>query len=247
MSNINFSGYDWYPHEEWGLIHPDKPWNWYSPDCVNVVNRQLILSVKHQPKKITLPVDNKPGETYDLNPTYGIGLVSSKQYFGCGVFHLEAILPKGVGLWPAFWLYDHNEWPPEIDIFEGYSGKRGDYSNGFIKRLFYPYNVESCFHSHKDRGIPNIKPEAYSRSVVKKANYDPFKMNTYSLYWDEYCLIFYINGFVTRIINDQRIMNYLKNRKMRVLINTHVQIGYDKKVTQESPFIINSFFYYKAS
>lgn len=52
------------------------------------------------------------------------GMIRSIQTFYYGYFETRVFLPKGRGVWPAFWLnpdYDKNgklNWPPEIDIFE---------------------------------------------------------------------------------------------------------------------------------
>lgn len=35
-----------------------------------------------------------------------------------GHFEVKAKIPKGQGLWSAFWLLSASHWPPEIDIFE---------------------------------------------------------------------------------------------------------------------------------
>jgi beta-glucanase (GH16 family) len=53
--------------------------------------------------------------------SYSSGLLTSKGSFSqeYGVFEIRAKIPRGKGLWPAFWLLPlNNAWPPEIDILE---------------------------------------------------------------------------------------------------------------------------------
>lgn len=52
---------------------------------------------------------------------YASGLLTTRKSFAqqFGYFELRARLPRGKGLWPAFWLLPASgAWPPEIDVME---------------------------------------------------------------------------------------------------------------------------------
>jgi beta-glucanase (GH16 family) len=104
--------------------NPCYPWNnqgctnegnneeeWYLPDEIQV--EKGLLRLRARPN----PVQGSNGKSYP----YTAGMVSSHDKFSTtyGYVEMRAKMPKGKGLWPAFWLLpDTREWPPEIDILE---------------------------------------------------------------------------------------------------------------------------------
>ena len=230
MKTINWSGYKWITQERWGQIHPNKPWNWYDESCVSLnVSNELKLSIRWNPEDFI--INQKL-----IRSDWGTGLVCCETNFSFGVFEIEAKLPKGRGLWPAFWLYPKDVWPPEIDVFEGYSGKKNYKTRCFLK----PFNIENCTHSK----------EGFSQHVRKPwlgvFNSNPAEtFNKYSLLWNKDRLIIGINGKTVREITDTDTLNELANYEMRVIINNHIDGKYKDDFTTENPFIIKSFNYYK--
>lgn len=74
----------------------------------------------------------------DLKPPrflYRSGMIRSKMTFKYGYFEARLKMPKGLGVWPCFWLNsdaDANgtiKWPPEIDICEFVNNGKDDRVN----------------------------------------------------------------------------------------------------------------------
>jgi beta-glucanase (GH16 family) len=68
-----------------------------------------------------LEITASPAADLPLGMTHRSGMIMSQSLFNqrYGYFEIRAQLPKGRGLWPAFWLLPTaGGWPPEIDVME---------------------------------------------------------------------------------------------------------------------------------
>lgn len=61
------------------------------------------------------------------------GMIKTKQQFFYGKYELRCKLPKGNGLWPAFWTFGGKRWN-EIDFFDNYAG-----TNEFVTSLGHDF------------------------------------------------------------------------------------------------------------
>ena len=97
-----------YIDSAWPERTPDIAW----PDAVSAHNG--VLRLRADP----VPVALRP-QVHGLR--YTSGMIASWGMFSqrYGVFEARMRLPKGRGMWPAFWtLNETGGWPPEIDIME---------------------------------------------------------------------------------------------------------------------------------
>lgn len=231
MRTIEWCGYEWITQERWGQVHPDKKYWWYDESCVSIdESGDLHLLTKKNLK--TFP------ETGISQ--IGVGLVSCTHKFGYGVYSINAKLPEGNNLWPAFWMWSWDSWPPEIDIFEGYSSKRGRYFRPTIKNPIGFWNVQTNVH---------YKKEDKNKMSGGRTHFFGFKNPSknfidYTLIWQRDSIEFYYNKRLVRTINDKEILNQLSNTKMNVIINNGITDSVDLiNGIPESDFVIRNFKY----
>jgi hypothetical protein len=111
-------------HANRAMIHHSERQIYVDPAFRGLASRPLELNAFTVHDGILrLTTDRAPPELQPFlyGQKYTSGLMTTRLSFSqlYGVFEMRARLPKGRGLWPAFWLVPADgSWPPEIDIFE---------------------------------------------------------------------------------------------------------------------------------
>jgi beta-glucanase (GH16 family) len=101
---------------------------------------------------------------------YTSGLITTQPSFAqaYGYFEMRARLPRGKGVWPAFWLLPADlSWPPEIDVMESV----GD-----------PSKVYAVYHSNRAK----IEGREFAVS--------PDDFHVYAVSWDKDQIAWFIDG-----------------------------------------------------
>lgn len=228
---LRWKGYDWIQQERWGQVHPEKPDWWYDPTSSYIdSDDRLNLLTKRNPKYF---------DDIGKISTIGVGLVSCQTKFKWGEFSIEAKLPYGNNLWPAFWMWSWDSWPPEIDVIEGYS----DQSPNYLKlRLLKPlgfWNIQTNVHyTELNR----------NKMIGGKTHFFGFKNPTknfikYSVIWTPDKLEFFYSDRLVRRVKDVNILNQLNETTMNVIINNGVTSKVDLEKQNLSNFIIKDFTY----
>lgn len=157
---------------------------WYAPDAFKVANGKLRISA--------LPT---PGGTH----LYSSGIISSHKSFAAqyGRFEIRCKVPRGKGLWPAFWLLPPDtSWPPEIDVFETI----GDAPNTVHMTAHWSENGE-----HRKSGAEFTGPD-FS---------DGF--HTFAVEWSAATMVWFVDG-----VERHRVENRSPSGPMYLLANLAV-------------------------
>ena len=167
-------------------------------------------------------------------------MISCTEKFSYGTFSIEAKLPKGPYLWPAFWMYAWESWPPEIDVFEAYSNSRSSYFNWDWRSLFGKlWRVETNIHLGE---APN------NYSLGAQPEYIGFtspteKFNTYTVDWTPTYIKIYYNNKLVRQVTDPDVLKQLEGKTMNVIVNNGVQNSYPLDSNLQTELIARNFRY----
>lgn len=230
MSTIKWQGYEWLTQERWGQSHPDKPVVWYDPKAVQIDTDQTLRLKARPSEKLINGFTSK----------VGIGLISCTHEFGYGKFEILAKQPKGPCVWSAFWMWSFSAWPPEIDVFEGYSNKRGSYFNWSLRSLIGKFWAVNS-NVHLGKSPTNYMLGGKSHWLGWKRPDRTF--NKYGVIWtsDEITILF--NDRVVRKITDDKVLKQFRGHKMNVIINNSVSNGYLDTDMPEHEMVVKYFKY----
>jgi beta-glucanase (GH16 family) len=189
---------------------------WYTPS--NVIESDGTLKLRAQ-QQTTLAPD---GKTYQ----YTSGMISSgrdtsllstppKFQFKYGYMEMRAKLPKGTGLWPAFWTLPSSQgWPPEIDAMEG----RGDRPNDVNVGVY-----------NKDATGKTVHGSVWVNGI---ADYTA-DFHTFAVDWEPTYLDYYIDGVLRIRVSDP---TRIPTEPMYVLANLAVGGNWPGSPDANTPF-----------
>lgn len=150
----------------WGCFNEGNPeTEWYQAQNVSVDNGVAV---------ITSDIHSAHGRPYssDLIQTNG------HFTFRYGYAEIRVHLPSGKGSWPAFWMLSANyQFPPEIDVFEGW----GSHPDRVMNGVHYGKNVEANVMVN----VPNLSSGYH----------------TFGVDWEPHSLTWYIDGVETYSVN----------------------------------------------
>lgn len=178
----------------WGQnYHPENKNEWYDiNECI--LDNNSFLSMNIAKKQATFPEG-----TFNYAVGHLCNSFSFEQQYG--YFEIRCKIPSGRGTWPAFWLGSKHSWPPEIDLFEFYTGKKKDC-------------LESNVHWGKQPGHPS---QVMKHKLWKTSE----KFNVYAVDWRENKMDFYWNGVLIRRITDKQILKDF-NVPMSIIIGNGI-------------------------
>ncbi len=159
---------------------------WWNTDFASVKNGNLNITAEYYPKGYE---GGKAG-------WYSCGLCTTGLFEQTyGYFEVRCILPKGVGLWSAFWML-----PQDFSRTIGNGG-----TDGAELDVMESPNYHYKLSDNVNVVTSNIHIDGYGKEEQSKCVATPFieandpyeEFNTYGVEWNDKEYIFYINGVET--------------------------------------------------
>lgn len=210
----SYDGYNFHPGN---IYHKNKAPDEYLNETYNdIENGVLKQKATNIPKEVH-HIDWNGKDWGKWTIPYQCGKIDSSISFEqqYGYFEIRSKQPNQPGHWTAFWLASVHAWPPEIDIYEIYTGKKRN-------KGFKSFN--SNFHWLPE---PNKKSKAKTHSTLNNAN----EFQTYAVEWDpKYFKIYYNNLLVRQFTNPETLKEF--KHPMHIIINNGIDVRPDRNVNK---------------
>lgn len=195
--------------------HPANLIQWYDNDQILLTPEGVQFSAVVRPKYFP---------EIDTTIPNAIGTMRTKDSWKYGIFEFNTKMPSGYWLWQALWLSGRWNWPPEIDLLEGYSKDTVDFNNN--------KNQQSNVHIDDGNGgtlIAGARTHRLPNEVTKN-------FIKYVIWWEPDFIKIYYNGYLVRKITGREVLNGM-SEEQRVIIGTGVEEGfYEDNIT---PMIVS--------
>ena len=208
--------YDWQDMAVPGCSNDgNEELQWYTRDSVSVADNAVTFIAKK-----TAVVGLRRGETHNFDYTSGMITTGrdnkdakvrwTARY---GYYQARIKMPKGRGLWPAFWLVPADQkWPPEIDVMEMLGDKPGD-----ILMTYFWDNGK--FPPPKD-------------STTFSGNDLSGDWHTFGIDWAEGKLDWYIDGLLRKSVRSENV----PTKAMEIILNLAVGGKLPGSPDDQTPF-----------
>lgn len=158
--------------------------------------------------------------------------------FQYGRIEARIKLPRGAGVWPAFWMLGSDikevSWPDcgEIDIME-YVGKE---PKNVHNNVHTPSRHDNLYNSNDPCLEKDIDKNCYGRSFPQDKLLDGF--NVYAVEWTQDAISFYFNDRLTYVYGPttKNSKNYPFNKRMFLILNLAIGGTFGGEVKAETEF-----------
>ena len=205
---------------------------WHQKENIEVCDGSLKIITRREYKPNTRYIVSFSPLTYDTTDfDYTSGEIWSKRKFSYGKYEARVKIPKGWGLWPAFWLYGNGKDGNEIDIFEFWNENRQT-NLAKIQHMTIHYDYDHNGHveqKHYKKRVGDMSTDYHIYTLIYLPGYIKWLVDGNTLYeYDRY----YNKSLLRNPISCQLLngKKYYQDQlypipPMSIIFNTAVQYG----------------------
>jgi beta-glucanase (GH16 family) len=210
----------WITSAYYGLrFHPgniidrdEAPDSYYGDNMFEFEGSIMKQKADNNPKKITWSGWDGSEEPRTYTIPYRIGQIDSSQSFKqmYGYWEIKSKITSEPGSWPAFWMVSTDEYPPEADVYEIYTGKKGGMKS-FESNFHWKKNLDG---TSEDR---DMDPKKHRVLDVSE------DFHTYAWEWEKDKMKIYYDNVLVRVCTNPKVIAQFRV-PMHIIINNGIHI-----------------------